>query len=297
MDKLIGGSFNTGIEESVCNRTGSRWKITEVIRGKADDSHWSALIKGTSLNVFVKAAKSPVSLDQFIQEAWGLRYIKSRSCIKTPEVIDVLDINGISLMIFKAVETKPVKDKKDWEVLGRSLAMLHKTTWEKCGLETHSYFGIIKQDNRPMDSWPAFFAERRLRDFMITAAITGKLTVQQTALIEKLISKLHCICGPEQPFSLLHGDPRINNLLFDGKEMIAINCAVYYGNREMDLAAVAFLSAVPDHFFKAYDEVFPIEQGYNEREELWRIQQWICLVMLYGDKYIPGLMEAVNKYI
>ncbi len=297
MNKLIDGVFNREIEKAVTKYLNRQFKILFIKNNTVGAMHDAAIFKGEDYRVFVKAGTNSFSFDQFIQEAWGLNYIRNNSLIKTPDIIDVLTIDGVALLIMEAVDVKPVEENKDWETLGRGLAALHKTSWNKCGLETHSYLGIFRQDNRPMDTWPEFFGERRLRDTMKMAVDAGNMTYEQCLPIEKLINKLPEICGPIQAFSLLHGDPWPGNLLFDGKQMIAIDCSIYYGNREIDLSTVDFFYPVSKYFFSAYNEVYPIDSGYKERKPLWQINQWLGHVALFGEEYIPKLMNAVNIYL
>jgi fructosamine-3-kinase len=132
---------------------------------------------------------------------------------------------------------------------------------------------------------------------MKMAVDAGKMTYEQCLPVEKLISRLPEICGPKQPFSLLHGDPWPGNLLYDGKQMIAIDCSIYYGNREIDLSTVDFFFPVPEHFFSAYNEAYPIDPGYKDRKPLWQINQWLGHVTLFGDKFMSKLMDAVNPYL
>lgn len=301
MSELINGVYNKAIEVSVGKYTGERWRINNIAKNDNEAMHDTAIFNGNGLNVFVKVGKNPFSHDQFIQEAWGLKHIKKKSLVTTPDIIDVNNIDGTALLILEAVNVKPVETKRDWEILGRGLATLHKTTWDRCGLETHSYLGIFKQDNQPMDNWVDFYAERRLRDSFSMVVSSGKSSSEEIKLInsslEKLISKLPEICGPVQPFSLLHGDPWIGNLLYDGEKLILIDCSIYYGNREIDLSTVDFFCPVPEHFLGAYHECYPIEPDYEERKSLWRINQWLGHVILFGSPYMPKLMDAINKYL
>jgi len=259
--------------------------------------HDIGLIKGNGYNVFVKVGGNSFSLDQFRQEALGLAYIKNHSAVRTPEVIDVVDFEGKALLILEAIDVKPMSDNKAWEILGRGLATLHQTTSEFCGLDMHNYLGIFRQENTPTETWVEFFGERRLRDSMQLAIDAGNMKTEHIKAVDKLILKLPEICGPVQPNSLLHGDPWPGNLLFDGKQMIAIDCSIYYGNREIDLSTVDFFYPVSEYFFKAYHEVYPIDPGYVERKELWQINQWLGHVTLFGESHIPKLLNAVNKYI
>ncbi|MBC7960763.1 MAG: fructosamine kinase family protein [Vallitaleaceae bacterium] len=297
MNKLFDGTYNKDIEKSVQKYLNSDFKIHSIKKNEVGAMHDAAIFKGEKLDVFVKAGTNSFSLDQFTQEIWGLNYIKNNSKVETPNVIEVKSVDGASLLIMEAIDVKPVETNQDWEILGRGLATLHQATWNKCGLETHSYLGVFKQDNSPEDTWEAFFGKRRLGDSMKMAIEVGNLNKEECSAIEKLIYKLPEICGPSQPFSLLHGDPWPGNLLFDGKRMIAIDCSIYYGNREIDLSTVDFFYSVPEYFFDAYNEVYPIDPGYKERKALWQINQWLGHVTLFGDQYISKLMEVVKWYL
>jgi len=297
MGLLIDGTFNKPIEKSVSKYLNRAFQIQSISKIEEGCMHDIAMIRGNGFDVFVKVGGNPFSLDQFAQEAHGLNYINNHSTIKTPEVIDVIDFEGKALLILEAIDVKPMADDKAWEVLGRGLATLHQSTSDKCGLDTHSYLGIFRQDNTPMETWIEFFGERRLRDSMKMAIDAGNMRPEHINAVEKLIQKLPEICGPVQANSLLHGDPWPGNLLYDGKQMIAIDCSIYYGNREIDLSTVDFFYPVSEYFFKAYHEVYPIDPGYSERKELWQINQWLGHVTLFGESHIPKIMNAVNKYI
>ena len=298
MPELTDGTYHAAIEQSVTKHLGKEWKIETVIANQVGAMHDAALFVGTQqYRVFVKIGTNPFSADQFVQEAWGLQYIRTHSGIKTPEVVDVLNIDSAVLLIMEAIDIKPVETKEEWAILGRGLATLHQSTWDQCGLETHSYLGIFKQNNSPMPTWAEFFGRRRLGDSLQMAIDSKNISTEAIQAVEKLIGKLPELCDPAQPFSLLHGDPWVGNLLFDGKQLVLIDCGIYYGNREIDLSTVDIFCAVPEHFFKAYHECYPIAPGYEERKDLWRINQWLGHVYLFGEKYIPTLMGAVNKYL
>lgn len=297
MSKLCDGSFNRAIESSVSAYLGKPFTIESILANETGAMHDAALFRSDGYSAFVKLGTNPFSPDQFRQEAWGLRYVASHSPVKAPDVVGVVETDGAVLLILEAIDTKPVETKKDWEALGRGLATLHRSTWHRCGLQTHSYLGVFRQDNRPMDTWPEFFGERRLADTMKMAVDAGHMSPQQCRPVERLIDRLPQLCGPEQPFSLLHGDPWPGNLLYDGQQLVVIDCGIYYGNREIDLSTVDFFYPVPEHFFAAYNEAYPIDPGYMQRKPLWQINQWLGHVTLFGQEYIPKLMDAINRYL
>ena len=298
--EMLSGRFNCEIEHSVSKYLGREWKISEIIQSTARAMHGAATFHGNGHSIFIKEGDNPFSHDQFIQEACGLGHIRANSPIATPDVIDVLHIDGITLLLMELIDAKPPEAKADWEVLGRGLATLHKTTRETCGLETHSYLGIFKQVNTQMDNWIDFFAQRRLMDSFKLAIEAKKISDEEILLVgnslEKIINKLPEITGPDQPFSLLHGDSWLANLLFDGKKLVMIDCSIYYGNREMDISTIDFFCPVSDYLFGAYNECYPIAHGYKDRENLWRINQWLGHITL-SARYMPKLMDAMNCYL
>jgi len=298
------GIFNTQIEQAVSAHLGSKWTVSEILACTAGAMHPAAVFAGGGYNAFVKEGTNPFSHDQFIQEALGLRHIREHSPVATPDVIDVMHIDGTTLLIMEAIDAKLPETERDWEIMGRGLAQLHKTRRELCGLETHTYLGIFKQDNTQTNDWLEFFAQSRLKDSFKLVEASGLCGAAELkaleAKLERLIERLPQIAGPTQPFSLLHGDPWLANMLFDGEQLYLIDPGVYYGNREIDLSTAALFKPLPDHFFDAYHEVYPIEPGYKEREELWRMNQylgWMSLAVRWHGRGTDAIAAAFDKYL
>ena len=303
MNHLTAGRFNRAIEDAVTAHLGSPFQITNIIENKTGAMHAAAIFEGVlapksiPYRVFVKAGTNPFSPDQFEKEAQELTYIRTHTPVKAPEVIAVVQEADTVLLILEVVEVVKPETKQDWARLGQGLATLHGVQSDKCGFDFSTYLGIFKQDNTPKSTWREFYGECRLRDTMKMAVAAGNMNAEQCAHIEKLIARLPEICPEPKTFSLLHGDPWIGNLLYDGHELVAIDCSIYYGNREIDLTNVDFFCPVPSDFFDAYEEAFPTEPGYAERRDLWKINQWLGHVTLYGEKFMGRLMDAVNKYL
>lgn len=297
MNILTDGTYNKTIENAVTAYTGKTFSITGIRENKVSAMHDAAIFESDKFSVFVKAGTRPFSAEQFATEAWELDYIRSHSPVKTPEVIAVVQEKNTTLLILETIHIVNPETEKDWERMGQGLAALHRVHHHQCGLERPTYLGIFKQDNTWKDCWTEFYGECRLRDTMKKAVDAGNMTSSDCAEIERLILRLPELCPPQTSFSLLHGDPWPGNLLYDGKELIAIDCSIYYGNREIDLTTVDFFFPVPSVFFDAYREVYPVEPGYEERRDLWKINQWLGHVALFGEKYKGKLMEAVKKYL
>lgn len=302
MPKLQDGFYNSLIESVVRQHLGASWRITGLRAVDATAMHPAVICKGSGGDVFVKEGTNPYSPDQFRKEASGLRHIRTHSEVYTPDIYGVVEQDGTALLIMEAIQTVPVQTRHDWEAVGRGLATLHRATADRCGFFEDNYLGIWPQKNDYRDSWEDFYAEVRLCNMLEMTFATGHLTRQQAKPIEQVIRRLPQLGGPAQPFSLLHGDPWTSNtepgnLLYDGKQLVLIDGSVYYGNREIDLSTVNIFFPVHDWFFEAYHEVYPIDPGYAERTELWRLNQRISFVGLFGPAQLPQLMEAVDRYL
>ena len=297
MNILWDGRYNRAIETAVTAKTGMPFRITEIKKIKVSAMHSVAIFVGEKFSVFVKAGMNAFSEAQFRAEAWELDYIRSHSHIRTPQVIDVVKDGDTALLILEAIKAVKPESDRDFEILGRGLATLHQTTHEQCGFDRETYLGIFKQDNIWKPNWTEFYGECRLRDTLHMAIRADRMNAEECDRIEKLITRLPSLSVEPKVFSLLHGDPWTGNLMYDGKELILIDCSLYYGNREIDLTTVDFFGPVPKAFFDAYHEAFPIEDGFEERADLWEINQWLGHVTLYGDKYKEPLFRAVDKYL
>jgi fructosamine-3-kinase len=80
-----------------------------------------------------------------------------------------------------------------------------------------------------------------------------------------------------------------------------IDPAPYFGHPEMDLAQIDVYNPVPGAVFDAYREVAPIDSGFDERRELWRLWCYLAAVTVeqstpFGRRMFRRLSDAVNRY-
>jgi len=78
---------------------------------------------------------------------------------------------------------------------------------------------------------------------------------------------------------------------------MVIDPAVFYGNPEMDLAYVDYFQPVPDEVFIGYQEVIPIDPGFGERRDLWRVSAYLAAVEVEGMGHLDKLTNAIQKYL
>jgi fructosamine-3-kinase len=131
----------------------------------------------------------------------------------------------------------------------------------------------------------------------VGAINSGNMPREVIRQVEKLISRLPELCGPRVEPTLLHGDAQQNNFISTESGAVVIDPAVYYGNPEMDLAHLDYFQAIPEDVFAGYMEEMPIDPGFSERRELWRIYGHLAMVEVEGASYLDKLTTAIQKYL
>lgn len=111
------------------------------------------------------------------------------------------------------------------------------------------------------------------------------------------MKRLPELCDPEVTPALIHGDAQQNNFISTAKGTYVIDPAIYYGHPEIDLAYVDYFQPVPDDLFDGYLEEMPINPGFSERRDLWRISGYLAAVAAEGSAYMNSLTNALRRYL
>jgi fructosamine-3-kinase len=258
--------------------------------------HPSAILSGSSYSVFAKFSDAANGFEQFEIELAGLRFLSERAGVRTPVPIGIVTVEGGTIVVLEAVQAVE-RSPRFWRQVGRTLARIHAIEGERFGLETDGYFGSLFQDNTPASDWPTFYVERRLWPGLRMATGSGNLSPAVSRQVEQLIARVPQLCGPEVAPTLLHGDAQQNNYISTELGPVVIDPAVYYGHPEMDLAQVDLFAPVPEDLFDGYQDLRPIDPGFWERRDLWRVWGYLASVAAEGQGYLPQLTEAVQKYL
>ena len=293
---LLEDSLRIPVEQIVSEYKKKRWEVKQFRDMNEFSSHPSAILSDGTYSVFIKFSKAANGLEQFEIELAGLRLLSELSGVLTPTPIGNLAVDGGVIMVLEAVHAVD-RTPGQWRQIGQSLAQIHRIKGKQYGLEAHNYFGPLYQDNRPTSDWSTFYAERRLLPRLMGAINSGNMPTTAIQRVEKLISRLPELCGPEVEPSLLHGDAQQNNFISAEAGAVVIDPAVYYGNPEIDLAYIDYFQPVPDDVFIGYAEELPIDPGFSERRDLWRVYGYLAAVEVEGPSHLGKLTNAVQKYL
>jgi fructosamine-3-kinase len=293
---LLSDALRIPLEQHVSAYLGRAWRVTKAQDKSASASHPAAILSDETYAVFVKLGECGLAWDQFKQELAGLRFLTDHSGVLTPAGIGTVWVGGRVLLILEAVQVVK-RERIHWRQMGWALARIHSIKSDRCGFESHCYWSSLYLDNAPLVNWVEFFQQRRLSPRLRAAVDSGHLPSAVVPHVEKLSARLHQLCGPSVEPSLLHGDAHQNNFLSTEKGSVMIDPALYYGHPEMDLAVVDFFAPVSDELFEGYREMAPLDPGFVERRDLWRIPVWLAMVEADGPRHVEKLMAALQNYV
>ena len=219
----------------------------------------------------------------FAAEARGLQELRSSNTLRVPETL-CWGSNGESAWL--VMENLELGGRGDPAELGAGLAAMHRTTRQQFGWEHDNTIGSTPQINTPAADWIVFWRERRLRFQLELAARHGhggRLQAQG----EKLLDGFSVLfAGYEPRASLLHGDLWSGNYAFarDGTPVI-FDPAVYYGDRETDLAMTELFGGFGADFYAAYRAYYPLDPGYAVRKTLYNLYHVLNHLNMFGGGY------------
>lgn len=153
------------------------------------------------------------------------------------------------------------------------------------------------QKNEQKKSWTEFLITQRLQPMLELAVNQGDVNYIEAKIFDSLFLKLDKLIPQEKP-ALLHGDLWPGNFLVGpAEEAVLIDPAVYYGHREMDLAMMHLFGGFPPKLFDAYNEIYPLEIGWQKRIELNQLYPLLVHVNLFGRSYWDRVKEIVERYV
>lgn len=236
--------------------------------------------------------------DMFLKEANGLKELKKSDAIRIPEVVAV----DSDFILLEAIESGP-RIKDFFEDFGKKFAEMHKQKSESYGFFENNYIGSTLQLNitkiTEANNWTEFYFNKRILFQYELTKKNGYADSTLTSLIKKLESRISDILkGSDEPPSLLHGDLWGGNFIVDEKgEACLIDPAVYYGHREADLAMTKLFGGFSSEFYRAYNEHFPLPDGYEYRENIYKLYHVMNHLNLFGTGYYGQTISLIKYYV
>jgi len=250
--------------------------------------------RGPKQSVFVKVSNAAGASAMFEAEAAGLRALAAAQAVRVPQVI----MQGQSSEgAFLALEwiTFGKGSRSTEAALGEQLAWQHRCRKPLFGWERDNTIGSTPQPNAQCEQWIEFFRERRLRFQLDLAARAGAdgSVVDRGYLLCDLMQGL--FDGYTPAASLLHGDLWGGNWGGDEDGMpVIFDPAVYYGDRETDIAMTRLFGGFGQAFYTAYQSTWPLDPGAGTRASLYNLYHVLNHYKLFGGGYLQQASAMIE---
>ncbi len=219
-------------------------------------------------------------------EAEGLRSIDAAVPGLVPGIVHVDE----DWLVLEWIETgTPSAAAAD--ALGVMLARLHATPAGDFGDgPAQGRIGRLDMPAGTFDAWAPMYAELRLRPL-----VDERLPYCEE-LIEALLEEPEWAGPPESP-NLVHGDLWSGNVLWSDPPRL-IDPACHVGHRETDLAMLALFDTPHlDRILAAYQKVFPLAPGWQDRVGLHQVWPLLVHARMFGGGYGQRAEAVAASYL
>jgi fructosamine-3-kinase len=237
----------------------------------------------------------------FQREAEGLALLRETGALAVPETYYAGEIPGRSggMIVLEWIEPGPSRPATE-EELGRGIAKLHrrKSPDERFGLQNDNYIGLLPQPNGWCDTWVEFYWQRRLLPMIKLADERGRLPAERRRRLMRLADSLDRWIPARTEPSLLHGDLWHGNWIANGHgQPYLIDPAVFYGDREYEMAFTELFGGFSSRFYAAYEEAYPLLPDYAERRPLYQLYYLLVHLILFGESYGSSVDRVLVRYV
>ncbi|ASW57269.1 fructosamine kinase family protein [Plantactinospora sp. KBS50] len=274
--------------------THQRIRETPVSGGDICTASRLTLDDGTSIfaKTWPESAATPVPEGFFAAEAAGLRWLAEPAAVPIPEVLASLD----GMLALEWVEPGTATGAAA-ERFGRDLAALHRAGAPAFGADWPGYVGALPQDNTPSDGpWAEWFGRTRLAPYLRRSVENGALGAGDAGIVERVIGRLDGYGGAEPP-ARVHGDLWPGNVLWSAHgRAYLVDPAAHGGHRETDLAQLALFGGSPflDRTLAAYQEVWPLADGWRHRVPVHQLHLMLVHTALFGAAYRESVLAVAR---
>ena len=293
---MISSEFKHYLEELICNEGFGSYSIDKVVPvsgGSINETYGLLTKKG---QFFLKMNNKHSFPKMFELERNGLTKLKESTSLHVPQTFAIDEFEDYSFLLMEYIRSStPSYDF--WEDFAVGLAELHRSSSGSFGLDENNYNGSLIQVNSKKESWTDFFVENRLMVQEKLAVESGLIDKEISSMLSKLYKKMEEIFPKEDP-SLLHGDLWSGNFMVNtnGKASI-IDPAIYYGNREMDIAMTHLFGGFDKRFYNTYNEVYSLKEGWLQRIDICNLYPLMVHVNLFGASYAERLRNILKQKV
>lgn len=285
------------IDAAISDATGHEFRAqTRSAAGGGCINHATVVGSGR-LRYFVKR-NAAERLWMFEAEATGLNALGASGAVSVPTPICTGTTDGEAFLVLEYLELGP-PGTATAATLGEQLAALHAEVQPAFGWVSDNAIGATPQPNPMSDDWAEFFRRHRL-EFQLERSLTsgfGGSALKTKG--ERLGKRLKDLLAGHAPIpSLLHGDLWSGNFaaMKDGRPVI-FDPAVYWGDREADIAMTELFGRFPQAFYDAYSAAWALDPGYRVRRTLYNLYHVLNHLNLFGGGYARQAERMMDELL
>jgi len=242
----------------------------------------------SSSRVFLKYNTKPQHRLIIESEVKGLQLLDAKG-VRIPRLIDSCFHDDFSALILDFI---PINDIIP-EEFAHQLSQLHSHTSSSYGLEYNNMIGSLYQSNSYTDTFIDFYVAHRIEPQIRLALEGGYLVSRNMDVFYKQVE----LSVPLEPPTLIHGDLWSGNVLFQNDGAYFIDPSVAYSHREFDLAMMRLFSGFDTRIFQLYNETNLLEQGWEDRSDIFQLYYLLVHLNLFGGSYLNGCQRIIKKYL
>lgn len=282
------------IEKAIVE-TGDRTSIIDMQPVSGGSINQAFYVRTKEREYFAKINKT-ASEHFFLAEKKGLERLRNNGLtVPNPILLKARDETEM-VFLMEWIRSIPSDETGD-RALGSLVAKMHQQHSDQAGLNEPNFIGDLTQLNSPSSNWVTFYRDLRLGAMQEFAIEKGRLSKERDRRLTKLRQRLDSIIGHKPSFSLLHGDLWDGNWLYgENGQAYLIDPAVYFGDREVDIAFTYLFGGYSKTFYKQYGADYPLEKEYEDRIPIYQLYYLLVHLILFGESYGSAVDRILQKY-
>ena len=283
----------SAVEKAISQATGESFLIDERVSVGGGCINSAFRLTGEGQSYFVKVNDEHMR-HMFDAEYAGLLELHNAQAIRVPQPIFVGESKGQAWLVLENMELGHGGNSR---MAGEQLALMHRHQAQQYGWSIDNTIGSTLQINHQEDEWVRFWSEHRL-GFQLELAVRNGFAGHLQQQGEKLLEGIHLLMDHDPVPSLLHGDLWGGNIGFqsDGTPVI-YDPAVYYGDREADIAMTELFGGFGADFYAAYNAVWPLDSGYAVRKTLYNLYHILNHANMFGGGYAGQAQGMIDRLL
>ena len=251
---------------------------------------------GSSGPLFVKIA-GVERLAMLEAEAAGLQELAAANAVRIPRFLATSAVADHAYLVLEWIDlghSSPAAAGR----LGEQLARQHGVSATQFGWHRDNTIGSTPQSNAWTSDWPKFFGERRLGFQLELARANGHDGRLQQRGMRLLADVPKFFASHRVMPSLLHGDLWGGNWGVDASGApVLFDPAVYFGDREADIAMTRLFGGFGAEFHAAYAAHWPLDAGAAVRVDLYNLYHVLNHLNLFGAGYLRQAESMIDHLL